>query len=563
MDFDAIVVGSGMSGGWVAKELCERGLKTLIIERGRHVEHRTDYRDFETPWEVPHRGLVPEEEIARDYAIQSQCEAFNSATRQWWVRDSDHPYLTPKDQPFAWIRGYHLGGRSITWGRQTYRMSDVDFNANKLDGNGIDWPIRYSDLSPWYDRVERFAGISGANEGLDHLPDGQFLPPLELNCIELEFKRRIEAEHPSRRVTIGRCAHLTEPAAQHVALGRGPCQMRGVCERGCGYGAYFSSLSATLPAATLTGNLTIVTDAIVERLDYDHARRRVSSVRVIDANTGQGRSYQARVVFLCASTIGTAQILLSSQSEWFPNGLANSSGALGRYLMDHVVGIGARGKHPGFLDRYYYGRRPTGFYMPRYLNTTERTEVDFVRGFGFQGHSERSTWHRGGHQAGIGAELKQRMRSPGPWEITLSANGEMLPRAENRVTLDTRRRDKWNIPLVHIECAHGDNEKRLAERASQDAVRMLTEAGFEDVAALGTPRAPGAAVHETGTARMGHDPTTSVLNRHNQAHDVPNLFVTDGSCMTSSGSVSPSLTYMALSARAANYAADRLSYGDI
>jgi choline dehydrogenase-like flavoprotein len=563
MNFDAIVVGSGISGGWVAKELCERGLKTLVIERGRHVEHRVDYQDFATPWDVRHRGLVPQDEIAEHYPIQSQCHAFNSATKQWWVRDSEHPYLTPPGRPFSWIRGYHLGGRSVTWGRQSYRLSDVDFNANKLEGRGVDWPIRYSDLSPWYDRVERFAGISGANEGLDHLPDGQFLPPLELNCIELEFKRRTEARRPSRRVTVGRCANLTEPSAEHSALGRGPCQLRGVCERGCGYGAYFSSLSATLPAARRTGNLTIVTDAIVERLDYDAAKRRVSGVRVIDANTKQGRSYQARIVFVCASTIGTAQILLSSRSEWFPNGLANTSDAVGRYLMDHVVGFGARGTHPGFLDRYYYGRRPTGFFVPRYLNTTEPTDVDFVRGFGFQGYSARATWQRGGQEAGIGVELKQRLRTPGKWEVALFGLGEMLPRAENRVTLDARRTDNWGLPLVNIECTHGDNEIRLAQRASADAVQMLKEAGFENVAALGAPRPPGTAVHEMGTARMGHDPKTSVLNRHNQAHDVPNLFITDGSCMASSGSVNPSLTYMALSARAANYAADRLASGEL
>ena len=563
MNFDAIVVGSGISGGWVAKELCERGLKTLVLERGRHVDHRTDYQDFATPWEMPHRGLVPQDEIAEHYPIQSQSYAFNSATKQWWVRDSEHPYVTPKDRPFRWIRGYHLGGRSLTWGRQTYRLSDVDFNANKLDGHGVDWPIRYSDLSPWYDRVEHFAGVSGANEGLDHLPDGKFLPPLELTCVEREFKQRTESSHPTRRVTIGRCANLTEPGPEHTALGRGPCQMRNVCERGCGYGAYFSSLAATLPAAQRTGNLTIVTDAIVERLVYDHARRRVSGVRVIDSKTGQGRSYQARVVFVCASTIGTAQILLSSQSEWFPNGLANASGAVGRYLMDHVVGIGARGTHPGFLDRYYYGRRPTGFYVPRYLNTTERTDVDFVRGFGFQGHSKRSTWERGGQQAGIGMELKKQMRTPGRWEVRLVGFGEMLPRAENRVTLDHRRSDQWGIPLVHIECTLGDNEHRLAERANQDAAQMLRDAGFEDVTAKGLPSAPGSAVHEMGTARMGLDPKTSVLNGHNQAHDVPNLFITDGSCMSSSGSVNPSLTYMALSARAANYAADRLGSGDL
>ena len=377
MDFDAIVVGSGISGGWVAKELCERGLKTLVIERGRHVNHRTDYLDFSAPWEVPNRGKVPEAEVAEHYAVQSQYHAFNSATKQFWVRDSEHPYSTPADRPYNWIRGYHLGGRSITWSRQTYRMSDYDFSANQQDGNGVDWPIRYADISPWYDRVERFAGISGVTEGLAQLPDGQFLPPIELNCLESAFKKKIEQEFPTRRVTSGRCAHLTEPTAEHIALGRGPCQMRSNCERGCGYGAYFSSLSATLPAAQKTGNLTVVTDAIVERLDYDHAKRRISGVRVIDTNTKQGRSYQARVVFVCASTIGTAQILLASQSEYFPRGLANRSDAVGRYLMDHVVGIGAAGTHPGFLDRYHYGRRPTGFYLPRYINFTERATPIF------------------------------------------------------------------------------------------------------------------------------------------------------------------------------------------
>jgi choline dehydrogenase-like flavoprotein len=562
MDFDAIVVGSGISGGWVAKELCERGVKTLLLERGGHVDHRVDYLDFATPWEIPNRGTVPEEERARDYAIQSTCHAFNSATQKWWVRDSEHPYSVPGDRPFSWIRGYHLGGRSITWGRQTYRLSDFDFDANRQDGHGIDWPIRYSDLSPWYDRVERFAGVSGATEGLEQLPDGQFLPPLDLNCIERAFKERTESDHPERRVTIGRCAHLTEPTPEHIALGRGPCQMRSVCERGCGYGAYFSSLSATLPAAQKTGNLTIVTDAIVERLDYDHAKQRISSVRVLDAKTGQGRSYQARVVFLCASTIGTTQILLASRSEFFPNGLANRSGAVGRYLMDHVVGIGAWGTHPGFLDRYYYGRRPTGFYLPRYVNLGQ-SEDEFVRGFAFQGYSGRSSWERGQDEIGVGLDLKRRLRTPGRWELRLIGFAEMLPRAENRVVLHDTRKDKWGLPLVHIDCTHGENEQRLAERANRDAAAMLAAAGFENIQSNGPIRPPGHCVHEMGTARMGRDPATSVLNRHNQAHDVRNLFITDGSCMTSSGTANPSLTYMALSARAANHAADLLGSGEI
>jgi choline dehydrogenase-like flavoprotein len=562
MDFDAIVIGSGMTGGWVAKELCDRGFKTLIIERGRQVEHRADYLDFAPPWEVPNRGLVPEDEKAEHYPIQSNNYAFNSATKHWFVRDSEHPYTTPSGRPYLWVRGYHLGGRSITWGRLSYRMSDFDFNANKLDGHGVDWPIRYADLSPWYDRVERFIGVSGVTEGLEQLPDGKFLPPMDLTCVESAFKQQVEASHPTRRVTVGRCAHLTEPSAEHIALGRGPCQLRNVCERGCGYGAYFSSLSGTLPAAKKTGNLTIVTDAIVERLDYDHAKRRVSGVRVIDAKTKQGRSYQARAVILCASTIGSAQILLNSRSEQFPTGLANRSDAVGRYLMDHVVGIGAVGTHPGYLDRYYYGRRPTGFYLPRYINITERDGVDFVRGFGFQGHSSRSSWRRAIQEAGIGVELKQRLREPGRWQMRLIGFGEMLPRAENRVTLGERT-DAWGIPLLHIDVTHGENERRIAERANRDAAQMLAAAGFENIRSNGPVRPPGHSVHEMGTARMGHDPATSVLNRHNQAHDVPNLFVADGSCMASSGTVNPSLTFMALAARAANYAADLMVSGQI
>ena len=563
MDFDAIVVGSGISGGWVAKELCGRGLKTLVLERGRHVEHKTDYQDFATPWEVPNRNFVPEDEVARHYPIQSTCHAFNASTRQWWVRDSEHPYSTPADRPFSWIRGYHLGGRSITWGRQTYRMSDFDFAANSKDGHGIDWPIRYVDLAPWYDHVERFAGISGASEGLEQLPDGQFLPPLELNCIERAFKQQTEADHPERRVTSGRCAHLTEPTPEHIALGRGPCQMRSMCERGCGYGAYFSSLSATLPAAKKTGNLTVITDAIVERLDYDHAKRRISGVRVIDAKTREARSYQARVVFLCASTIGSTQILLGSRSEHFPNGLANRSDALGRYLMDHVVGLGAYGTHPGFLDRYYYGRRPTGFYLPRYVNLPASEDGDFVRGFAFQGYTWRSSWWRAQSEVGVGLELKQRLRTPGRWEMRLVGFAEMLPRPDNRVTLDEQRTDQWGLPLVHIDCTHGENERKLAERANRDAYRMMAAAGFENIESNGDIRPPGQCVHEMGTARMGRDPATSVLNGHNRAHDVGNLFVTDGSAMTSSGTVNPSLTYMALSARAAHHAADLIAAGDI
>ncbi len=562
MDFDAIVVGSGISGGWVAKELCERGLKTLILERGRLVKHRHDYMDFLAPWELPTRGWVPEEEKREHYPVQAWSYAFNTATKHFWVRDSDHPYLTPPDRPFNWLRGYHLGGRSITWGRQTYRMSDVDFTASKKDGHGIDWPIRYADLAPWYDRVENFAGISGAPEGLDQLPDGPFLPPMDMNCVEVAFKKHLEKMHPTRRVTIGRCAHLTSPQSDQVSMGRGPCQLRNVCERGCSYGGYFSSLSATLPAAELTGNLTIVTDAVVDSLEYDPGSKRVSGVRVIDSNTREHRQYRARMVFLCASTLATAQILLASKSEAFPTGLANRSDAVGRFLMDHLHGIGATGTHPGFLDRYYYGRRPTGIYLPRYFNVTEHEpDVDFVRGYGFQGQAFRPTWYRGENMAGVGASFKQGFRDPAPWQMRLEAFGEMLPAADNRVTLHASRTDKWGIPLLHIDCTHRENDLKIAARATRDATQMLEAAGFINIEVKAQPIPPGTTVHEMGTVRMGRDPSTSVLNGFNQAHDVANLFVTDGSCMSSSGCVNPSLTYMALSARAANYAADQLEAG--
>jgi choline dehydrogenase-like flavoprotein len=564
MDFDAIVIGSGISGGWAAKELCERGLRTLLIERGRHVTHRTDYQDFAAPWELANRGQVPEEQARRDYAIQRTGETFNAATRQWWVKDSEHPYLTPEGREFRWLRGYHLGGRSLTWSRQSYRFSDIDFGANRKDGHGIDWPIRYSDVSPWYDRVEIFAGISGNSEGLEQLPDGRFLRPMDLNCAELDFKRKLEGSHPTRRVTIGRCAHLTEPTDEHIALGRGPCQMRSVCERGCGYGGYFSTLSATLPAAVRTGNLTVVTDAIVERLDYDHAKRRVSAVRVIDSKTRERRSYQARVVFCCASTIPTAQVLLNSKSEFFPKGLANRSDQVGRNLMDHVHGIGAIGHVPGFLDRYYYGRRPTGMFIPRYANITEDARGAYTRGWAFQGRGERPNWERALDMAGVGVALKAGLREPGPWQLALSGIAEMLPRPDNRVTLLEHKTDSWGMPLVHIDCTFGENDLQLAAQANQDARDMLVAAGCTEVRTLFPGISPpGASVHEMGTARMGHDPATSVLNRHNQAHDVANLFITDGSCMTSSGCVNPALTSMALSARAAHYAADRLASGEL
>jgi choline dehydrogenase-like flavoprotein len=550
-EFDAIVVGSGISGGWAAKELTERGLKVLLLERGRHVTHREDYvTEGKANWELPYRGQIPEAEVVRDYAIQKDCYAFTDFTKHFFVNDREHHYETPAGKPFSWIRGYHLGGRSLQWHRQSYRLSDLDFEANLKDGHGVDWPIRYEDISPWYDYVETFAGISGNTDGLPQLPDGKFQPPYEMNCVEKVVKERIEVAFPERNLIIGRAAHLTDPTDEQQALGRGRCMNRNECQRGCSFGAYFSSLSATLPAAERTGNLTTVTDAIVTGVNYDDNANRASGVNVIDANTKEGRTYSGRIVFLCASTLGTAQIMLNSVSDAFPRGIANSSGTLGHYLMDHVGGSTSTGVFPGMNDKYHSSRRPNECYIPRFRNVAERDDR-ILRGFGYQGGARRANWQRGTGGAGIGAELKAGLRQPGPWVFSIEGFGEMLPDERNRVWLDDRATDNWGMPILNIECEHRRNEKAMIRAMAEDAGEMMRAAGLEDIRTPEQLAPPGLLIHEMGTARMGRDPRTSVLNEHNQAHDVPNLFVTDGSAMTSSACQNPSLTYMALTARAA------------
>ena len=555
--FDAIVVGSGMSGGWAAKELTEKGLKTLVIERGHHIEHGADYKDSLAPWELENFGMVPEEEAEEHYSIQRQCYAFSTANQHFWVKDSEHPYSVEPGKPFMWIRGYHLGGRSLMWARQSYRMSQMDFEANAKDGHGSDWPVRYEDMAPWYDHVEKFAGISGSKENLPQLPDGHFLPPMELTLAERDFKAKLEAAWPTRKLIIGRAAHLTEARPEHEELGRIVCQYRSLCERGCSFGSYFSSLSATLPAAERTGNLTVVTDSIVHSVIYDPKTGKASGVRVIDAKTKEGRTYEGKVVFLCASAIPTAQIMLNSKSEAFPNGIANKSDAVGRYLMDHLSGLGAGGTYPGFEARYHAGRRPNGFYIPRYRNVSEPGE-GFHRGYGFQGGVMRDNWRRGLGRPGVGAEFKHSMRAPGPWRIGMGGFGEMLPRADNRVTLHKTRVDKWGMPIVHIDCSLGPNEKKMIAQLQADQKEILERAGCTDIHVGKHYGGLGLGIHEMGTAHMGKDPTKSVLNKYNQTHDVPNLFVTDGACMASGGCQNPSLSYMAMSARGAHYAAEFL-----
>jgi choline dehydrogenase-like flavoprotein len=563
MSFDAIVIGSGMSGGIAAKELCERGLKVLVLERGNDVDPAKDFNDNVMPWEYKNGNMVPEDEVARDYAIQSQCYAFNETTKKFWVKDSDHPYSTPDDKPFTWIRGYQTGGRSIMWGRQSYRMSQMDFEANAKDGHGVDWPIRYEDLAPWYDSVEKFVGVAGTKEGLPQLPDGEFIPGWEMNDAEKMFKAAVESKFAGRKVIIGRNANLSVAQPQHLELGRGDCQNRSICERGCSYNAMYSSIAAALPAAKKTGNLTLITDAIVHSIIQDPKTGKATGVKVIDQNTKVGKTYEAKLIFLNASTINSAAILLNSANEKNPKGLANGSDQVGRNLMDHVYALSTAGILPnGPVDSYYKGRRPTGIYIPRFRNVTEGAD-GFVRGYGYQGAAMRMGGKPRATDAGLGSEMKEKARKLGPWMIYIAGFGEMLPNPDNRVTLHATRKDKWGIPIPHIECAMGPNEMAMAKQVLADGKAMIEAAGGMVVSQAKEPGVPGLGIHEMGTVRMGGDPKTSVLNGLNQAHEVPNLFCTDGGAMSSSGCQNPSLTYMALAARAAHNASGMLKEGKL
>jgi choline dehydrogenase-like flavoprotein len=553
--FDAIVVGSGISGGWAAKELCEKGLKTLVLERGRNVEHIKDYPTaHKFPWELPHRGRL----TAADYEshpIQRKCYAFGEDTKHFFVNDSDQPYTQIKG--FDWIRGYQVGGKSLLWARQCYRLSPMDFEANARDGVGVDWPIRYEDIAPWYDYVERFVGISGNHDGLPQIPDGQFLPPMDMTCVETHFANFLQRNFENRRMIIGRCANLTK---SH--LGRGPCQYRNLCHRGCPYSGYFSSNSATIPAAKKTGNLTLRPDSVVHSVIYDEQKGKATGVRVIDANTKQMTEYYARIIFLNAATLNTTLIMLNSTSARFPNGLGNDSGQLGHNLMDHNYRVRIYSEIDGYEDRYYTGRRPNGTYIPRYQNL-QKNDRPYLRGFAFGGGSWRGNWSRGISEGGFGADMKDRLSEPGKWGFAMHGMGEMLPDYSNKVSLDTTKVDKWGIPTLKIDCEFKENELLMIKDMMADAVEMLEAAGFKNVRAEDNQQFPGLGIHEMGTARMGRDPKTSVLNKHNQVWSVPNVFVTDGSCMVSSACQNPSLTYMALTARACDFVVDELKRGNL
>ncbi len=554
--YDAIVVGSGISGGWAAKELCEKGLKTLVLERGRNVEHVKDYTTaFSSPWDFDHRLHGKYKNESED-PIQST--VYDEGSKHFFVRDKEHPYI--QDDPFRWIRGYQVGGRSLTWGRQCYRLSDLDFEANIKEGIAVDWPIRYKDIEPWYSYVEKFIGLSGRNENLTHLPDGHFLPAIEMNCLEKYFAEEIAKKFSDRLVTPARVANLTQSIN-----GRGPCQYRNLCSRGCPFGAYFSSNAATLPAAMATGNMTLRPFSIVQEVIYDKESKRAIGVRVIDTNTKETEEYFAKIIFLNASTIATTSILLNSVSEVFPNGLGNSSGQLGHNLMDHFIGVGAEGEFDGLQDQYYSGRTPGSLFIPRFRNIDGPSkQTEFLRGYGFQGRAFRENWEDKLHSIeGFGEDFKVNTTIPGKWKIWLGAWAETLPYFENQVSLHKSKKDTWGLPLVRISFEYHENEKAMKKDIEATAVEMLEKTGFTAIRGFNYDMPGGSAVHEMGTARMGRDAKTSVLNEFNQLHDVKNVFVTDGSCMTSSATQNPSLTYMALTARACSFAVKESKKGNL
>lgn len=554
--YDAIVIGSGISGGWAAKELTEKGLKVIMLERGRDVKHVKDYVSANKhPWDFPHRGGRTQEMIA-NYPVLKRDYPLNETNLDFWVKDSESPYTEIKR--FDWFRGYHVGGRSLTWGRQSYRWSDFDFEANAQDGHGVDWPIRYKDIASWYSYAEKFAGINGSKDGLAQLPDGDFLPAMEFNCVEKDVKARIEkAFNGARPFIMGRSANLTAPLNN-----RTNCQYRNKCWLGCPFGAYFSTQSATLPAAMATGNLTLRPFSIVTKIIYDKDTKKAKGVEILDAETNKTYEYFAKIVFLNASALNSTWILMNSATDIWPEGLGSSSDALGHNLMDHHLGVYAGGEVEGYEDKYYFGRRPNGIYIPRYRNLFG-DKRDYVRGFGYQGGASRQGWSREIPELNIGAEFKEAISEPGHWTMGMGGFGEILPYHENKVTLDKTKKDKWGLNVLAIDCELKENELKMRKDMLNDAAEMLEAAGIKNIQKRDGDGTPGRGIHEMGTARMGKDPKTSVLNKWNQVWDAQNVFVTDGACMTSAACVNPSLTYMALTARAADYAVSELKKGNL
>jgi choline dehydrogenase-like flavoprotein len=548
--FDAIVIGSGISGGWAAKELTEKGLRTLVLERGRDVKHNIDYPTTNSmPWEFKHRGNVPKE-IQDENPVVSRCYAFKEDAMHFFVKDKEHPYV--QEKPFDWIRGYQVGGKSLLWARQTQRWSDFDFDGPKRDGFAVDWPIRYKDLAPWYSHVEKFAGISGNKDGLPQLPDGEFLPAIELTCVEKHFQKELKSRFSDRHLIVARCAHITEPQEIHIAQGRAQCQHRTLCQRGCPFGGYFSSNSSTLPWAAKTGNLTLRPNSVVHSILYDESKGKASGVLVIDSNTKESVEYYAPVIFLNASALNSNLVLLNSKSKRFPNGLGNDNGLLGKYVAFHNYSSRITAEYDGFADVTTSGKRPTSGYIPRFRNLF-RQETDFLRGYasGFQAERyDETSWE------GVGADLKENLskRNLGPWRVGSHMMGETIPKESNFVALDESQKDAWGMPLLKISVQYDDNDHKMSKDFKEQLTEMYTSAGFTNIKTTDSAQSPGLDIHEMGGVRMGRDRKTSLLNEWNQLHECPNVYVTDGSCMTSTSTQNPSLTYMALAARAVDHA---------
>jgi choline dehydrogenase-like flavoprotein len=554
--YDAIVIGSGISGGWAAKELTEKGLKTIMLERGKNIEHIKDYVNAtKGPWEFAHRGGRTQEMI-KDYPVLRRDYPLNEMNLDWWVDEKESPYTEVKR--FDWFRGYHVGGRSLLWGRQCYRWSDFDFEANAKDGIAIDWPIRYKDIEAWYTYVEKFAGVSGSTENLPQLPDSHFMPAMEMNCVEKDVSARVNQHYANkRRMIIGRTANITEPIQE-----RSNCKYRNKCWLGCPFGAYFSTQSSTLPAAMKTGKLTVRPWSIVTKILYDKDSKKAKGVEILDAETNKTYQYFAKVIFLNASTFNSTWILMNSATDIWPDGLGSSSGELGHNIMDHHLGVGASGTVEGYDDKYYYGRRANGIYIPRFRNLFG-DKRDYLRGFGYQGGASREGWSRGIAEMNIGGDFKDALSEPGEWTMGIGGFGEILPYHENKITLDKNKKDKWGLNTLSFDAEWKENERKMREDMKNDAMEMLTAAGVKNVNGFNGDGTMGRGIHEMGTARMGNDPKTSVLNKWNQVWDAPNVCVTDGSFMVSSNCVNPSLTYMAMTARAVDHAVDELKKGNI
>ncbi len=554
--YDAIVIGSGISGGWAAKELTENGLKTIMLERGRNFEHIKDYESAKKdPWEFPHRGRETQVQKKVRPVISRNWGA-SEPIMDYWTNEEDCPYTEIK--PFNWWRAYQLGGRSILWGRQSYRWSDFDFEANAKDGWAIDWPIRYKDIAPWYDHVEKHIGVSGSLEGLAQLPDGHFLPPMDMTCVEKDVAARIKDHYKGQRhMIIGRSANLTAPIP-----GRTQCQFRNRCWEGCPFGGYFSTQSSTLPAAVATGNITVRPFSIVTKILYDKDTKKAKGVEVIDAETNKTYEFYAKIIFVNASTLNSAWVLMNSATDIWPDGLGSSSGELGHNIMDHHYNLGASGTMDGYDDKYYFGRRANGIYVPRFANLFG-DKRDYLRGFGYQGAGSREGWSKSVAELNVGASFKEALTEPGEWSMGIGGFGELLPYHENKITLDKSRKDKWGLPVLAMDAEIKDNEKKMRKDIVMEAIAMLEAAGVKNVSGHDSGHHVGDGIHEMGTARMGRDPKTSVLNEHNQVWDAKNVFVTDGACMASSACQNPSLTYMALTARAVNYAVGERKKGNI